>query len=446
VTAAVSEADAVLKGGWYTLWTMLALTLFAFVDRQVLTLAAAPISAGLHLSDGQLGMVQGLAFALFAVGIVYPVAWLADRFDRRLIIGLCVICWTIGTIGCGLSRTFGELFASAVAMAAGEAGLAPIASSFVPELFKGRKRLLANGLLYIFSLVGVGLGMALGGQAIGLLDTVHDRLPAALRAYESWRLAFFLVALPAPIFLALIAFTRLGRASVPAPVEGTAQGFGAFLREHWRALATVFGGLGIFSLGFCGYIIWLPVVTARLFGTSPAQNGNGMGLATAIATVGGVTLGTLLVRRWIVRVGPVATIRVLRWAMVATLPLYPLFLFVQAAWQAFGLFALAMMAVTTLGCLTPTMLQDMAPPALRVRMFALWTVFYGGVVGLSPMLGGWVSTLLATLLGPAPRLLLVALCLLALPTGVIGIVLLRLAERPFTRLIASVADADVSPP
>jgi MFS family permease len=186
------------------------MTLFGFVDRQLLTLAAAPLAASLHLSDGQLGLVQGVAFAIFTVAVVYPIAWAADRFDRRLVIGGCVIVWSLGTAACGLAQNFGQLFAAAVAIAAGEAGLAPIAMSFVPDLFKGRKRLLANGLVYIFAYVGIAAGMMLGGGAIGMLDTVHDRLPAALRHYESWRLAFFLVALPAPVFLLLAAFARLG--------------------------------------------------------------------------------------------------------------------------------------------------------------------------------------------------------------------------------------------
>src|SRR3546814_16394049 len=102
--------DYVLKGGWYTLWVMLAVTLFAYVDRQVLTLAAAPMAASIGLNDSQLGMVQGLAFAIFTVVAVYPIAWAADRYDRRLVLGLCVVTWSIGTAACGLAQNFEQLF------------------------------------------------------------------------------------------------------------------------------------------------------------------------------------------------------------------------------------------------------------------------------------------------------------------------------------------------
>lgn len=80
------EEDRVFPGGWYTLGALLVVTLFAFIDRQLLTLAAAPMAQSLNLSDTQLGMVQGLAMAIFTVVAVYPLAWAADRFDRRYVL------------------------------------------------------------------------------------------------------------------------------------------------------------------------------------------------------------------------------------------------------------------------------------------------------------------------------------------------------------------------
>jgi MFS family permease len=433
------DTDRVLPGGWYTLWTMMALILFAFVDRQVLTLAAAPISASLSLSDAQLGTVQGLAFAIFSAIVIYPVGWAADRFDRRLIVGLCVIIWSIGTAACGLAHSFGQLFAAAIAMAAGEAGLMPIATSFVPELFKGRKRLLANGLLYIFAFVGIASALALGGQTLGALAAIHDQLPTLLRRYDPWRLAFFLVAVPAPLFLAALAFTRLDHRQDSVPAGGTAsQPFWPFIRQHRLAVATVFGGFSACLLGFGSFYIWLPVASARLFGTPPGLNGTGMGLATAIGMVGGVTTATLVIRRLIVRIGPVASIRFLWIAFLIGLPPFALFPFVRSAWQIYALFTLGMLTTTAFGCTLYTVMQYMVPAALRSRMFALWGMVYGIDMGLSPTLAGWLSSLLGSMFTPGPRLLLVALSVLVVPLWIVAIVLLRAAERPFAALIEHV--------
>src|SRR3546814_13670996 len=121
-------------------------------------------------------MVQGRAFAIFTVVAVYPIAWAADRYDRRLVLGLCVVTWSIGTAACGLAQNFEQLFFAAILIAAGEAGLGPVPMSYVPELFKARKRLLANVLNYIFAYLVVSLCLSLGGSAIGAPDAVHTAL------------------------------------------------------------------------------------------------------------------------------------------------------------------------------------------------------------------------------------------------------------------------------
>ncbi|WP_066816910.1 MFS transporter [Sphingomonas mali] len=434
--------DHVLKGGWFTLWFALAVTLFAFVDRQVLTLAAAPMSASLGLSDSQLGMIQGLAFAIFSVAAVYPIAWAADRFGRRSILALCILTWSLGTAACGVAQNFEQLFIAAIAVAAGEAGAGPIFASFVPELFKGRKRLLANGLMYFFAYLGISAGLALGGGAIGMLDAVHSDLPAAVRAFESWRLAFFLVVLPAPLFLIFLTFARLDTAqSASATATGEGRGaeeFWSFIWQNRSAIGPVFGGLTLYMVAFGGYLVWLPVAATRLFGATPAQNGTAMGLATAVGMVGGVATGTLIVRRLIVCLGPVATIRFFWIAMLLSTPLLLAFPFVGATWQVYALFGALMLTGTAIGCMVPTLLQDMAPAVLRARLFAVWAIVAGLVGGSAPTLVGWVSSAL----GAEPRQLLVAMTIVAVPAWAAGIVLLRLAERPFAGLIHHVAERE----
>lgn len=434
-----STGDYVVKGGWYTLWVMLLVTMVGFVDRQLLTLAAAPISASLSLSDGQLGMVQGLAFAVFTAIAVYPIAWASDRFDRRIVMGACVAIWSLGTAACGFARNFEELFLAAVAIASGEAALMTLAQSYVPDLFMGRKRLFANGLIYIFSFVGISVGLALGGSAIGALEAVHGDLPTGLRAFESWRLAFFLVALPAPLLLLLLFFTKLDRRSHGAPAgggqDGESRAFWPFVMRNRAAIAGVFGGLGLYAIAFLGYFVWLPLLATRLFGTTPAQNGAAMGLAVAIGMVSGTVIGTLTVRRLMSRMGGRASVRFFWMAMVVASPLLIAFHFVTAAWQLFALFGALTTAGTAIGCITPTMLQDMAPADLRARMFAIWGIIYGVIGGLAPAIVGWISTLL----GPEPRLLVVALTLLSLPSWIAAILVFRMAERSFATFIDMVS-------
>src|SRR3954470_7786817 len=89
-------------GAWLSLAVMVAVMLYATIDRQVFGLVAAEMSRTLQLSNTQLGLIQGLGFAAFTFIAAYPIAWLADRFDRRLVLAACILSWALGTAACGL--------------------------------------------------------------------------------------------------------------------------------------------------------------------------------------------------------------------------------------------------------------------------------------------------------------------------------------------------------
>jgi MFS family permease len=427
------EPDRVLKGGWYTLWIMMLLILVSSVDRQILVLASPAISLTLGLSDGELGMIQGLAVGIFAILAVYPIAWAADRFDRRLVFGICVLTWSLGTAACGFAQNFEQLLGSAILIAAGEAGLTPIGVAFVPALFKGRKRQLANSLSYFFIYLGIAAGLVLSGGAITLIDQVHGDLPASMQSFEAWRLAFFLVALPTPIFLVLLAFTKLHyRSDAPETVrkETPRHNLLPFVKRHRHAVLGVFAGTGLYSLGVGSYMIWLPVAATRMFGSTPGQIGTLMGIATAIGLMAGVSIGTFFVRRMMVRMGAMAPIRFFWIALLAAIPIFLAFPLVTASWQLFGLFGVLMVSQTAAGCAIPTILQDLAPADLRGRMSAIWTIMNALLGGLSPTLIGWLSSSL----GPEPRMLIVAMGMIAVPAWIASAVAFRLAEKPFAEL------------
>lgn len=205
------EQDTVLPGGWYTLGAMLVVVFFAVLDRQLLIIASQPIAQSLCLSDTQMGFVQGLGFTIFTLLALYPIAMLVDRWDRRLVLGLCVITWSVGTAACGLAGGFASLFIATIAIAAGEAGLTPLMMSFIPDLFKGRKRVSANSLQYFFNLLGAAIALAASGWALAMVAGSQAALPALLQGIEPWRLTFLAVVLPTPLLPVLISFMRLPR-------------------------------------------------------------------------------------------------------------------------------------------------------------------------------------------------------------------------------------------
>src|SRR5690606_22187317 len=95
---------------------------FNFLDRQILSILAEPIRRDLHLSDTQLGVLTGLAFAIFYTGFGIPVAWLADRANRVRIIAAACAIWSLFSAACGMAGNFVQLLLCRIGVGVGEAG------------------------------------------------------------------------------------------------------------------------------------------------------------------------------------------------------------------------------------------------------------------------------------------------------------------------------------
>ena len=111
--------------------------IFNFIDRQIIGILAVPIKAELQLSDTELSLMGGIAFALFYSGLAIPIAWLADRKSRVRIIAVSVALWSAFTAACGLAQNFWHLFLARMGVGIGEAGgVAPsyaLVSDFYPK-------------------------------------------------------------------------------------------------------------------------------------------------------------------------------------------------------------------------------------------------------------------------------------------------------------------------
>jgi len=183
-------------------WVLLVLVLvytLNIVDRQIIGILAVPIKAELGLSDTELGLMGGLAFALFYTGMGIPVALLADRFSRTWIMTVALATWSLMTAVCGLAGNFWQLFLCRVGVGVGEAGGVAPAYSLIADFFPAAQRARALSV-YSFAIpIGAALGIVFGGVIASLIN---------------WRMAFFLVGaaglILAPIF----------RLTIREPVRG----------------------------------------------------------------------------------------------------------------------------------------------------------------------------------------------------------------------------------
>ena len=177
-----------------TMLVMLGLvSMFNYIDRTVLSVLQEPIKRELGLSDGQLGLLTGLAFALFYATLSLPIARLADRFNRRNIIAASLATWSGMTALSGLATGFGSLVAFRIGVALGEAGSVPASHSIIADYYPPEKRVTALALWGLALPAGIMFGYASGGWIASALG---------------WRLAFGVIGVAgvalAPLMLLLV--------------------------------------------------------------------------------------------------------------------------------------------------------------------------------------------------------------------------------------------------
>lgn len=183
----------------YVLFILVVVYTFNFIDRQIVGILAVPIKADLGLTDSQLGLMGGLAFALFYTGLGIPVAMLADRFSRTWIMTTALVIWSGMTAACGLATNFWQLFVARLGVGVGEAGGVAPAYSLISDFFPPNQRSRAMSV-YSFGIpIGSAIGIVFGGIIASMID---------------WRWAFFIVG------IAGIAIAPVFRLTIKEPPRG----------------------------------------------------------------------------------------------------------------------------------------------------------------------------------------------------------------------------------
>ncbi|MFN8732103.1 MAG: spinster family MFS transporter, partial [Hyphomonadaceae bacterium] len=261
----------------YALWVLLIIYTLNFVDRQIVAILAGPIKKDLGISDGQLGMLIGLAFAFFYTILGIPIARYAERGNRPGIIATAVIVWSGFTALCGLAQNFTQLLLARIGVGVGEAGCTPPAHSLISDYVPAEKRASAIA----FYSLGVPVGTAMG-YIVG----------AWIAQHYGWRVAFFAVGIPG-IIIGLIAFAtlkeprklglvKLGAAGSAPSLAQTARELTA-RKSYWYAVGAA---TTISFLGY-GHAAFLPIFFARVHGMPLGDIGTAMALMTFFAGVAG---------------------------------------------------------------------------------------------------------------------------------------------------------------
>ena len=414
---------------WYSLAVLTIVTLIAFVDRNVLVLQAEVIRKAMGLSDVQLGLLQGTAAAAFAAAATFPLAWLADRFDRRLVLAGCALFWSLAVVGCGLARTYEQLLLCSALVGAGEAGLVPIAYAIIPDIFGERQRPLANAVFAIASMSATSLALAVCGQVIGGVSAMSAHLPPALASLGAWRLAFLAVALPAPVLILLIATiaSRTKSASARAATAAPAPALLPHAKANRATLAYFTAGLFIAFFGFNAVGAWLPVIYQRQFGIPADKLGGMLGGIALIALVIGLPASLYGMRHFRARVGVGVNVRALWTNCAAGVVAIALMAAASTSTQMLAIHGAYLTMLTATLLVFPGALQALAPGPLRARTVAVLSMVASAGSAVAPPVTGFVSDHLHG----SPNGLMLSAAIVSIPALVLSALLLARSERHY---------------
>ena len=265
---------------------MLAYTL-SYIDRQILSMLVEPIKADLGISDTQIGLLQGLAFAVFYTLVGIPMGRLADNGNRKKLIAWGIFVWSFATAACGLAKTFWQLFAARVGVGVGEAALGPAAYSTLADLFPPERRSRAIGVYSIGVYLGIGLAAVIGGQVIGALADSPPLVLPLVGELAAWHVTFLIVGVPGLLVALWVATLReplrRGAQRLAVPVREVVE---FALGERLRLLATHFLGFSMLTMLFNATVFWMAPYLMRTHAMTPQQFGTQLGMTLAIA--GGV--------------------------------------------------------------------------------------------------------------------------------------------------------------
>ncbi|WP_292969112.1 MFS transporter [Novosphingobium sp.] len=271
------------------LLVLLVVYIFNFLDRQIVNILAEPIGRDLKLSDTQLGLMTGLAFALFYTVLGLPIARYADRptTDRGRLIAAALTIWSGMTALCGLAQNYVQLLMARIGVGVGEAGCTPAAHSLIADRVPPDRRPGAMAFYALGIPVGSLLGMMIGGY---LADTL------------GWRKAFTLVGLPGIVMAVIVLLLVKDKGRAKAGPVSTQGGVGMFsaLGQLLRSPAYLLLLAGASASSFLSYgkATWTTIFFQRSYGMSPGEVGFTFGLWGGLAGALGTWLGGWLADRY----------------------------------------------------------------------------------------------------------------------------------------------------
>lgn len=368
---------------YYTLLLLTVVYAVNFIDRQILSILQESIKKDLGLSDGQLGLLTGFAFAMFYVVAGIPIARLADRSVRRDIVSWSLGIWSVMTALSGFAQNFTQLLAARVGVGIGEAGCSPPSHSMISDMFPAQKRASALSIYSTGIYVGILFGFLLGGW---------------LNHYLGWRMALVFVGVPGILLAVLVRFTIAeplrGLASPRTPATLAQVCLLLWSRTSFRYVAA---GGAVSAFAIYSVLNWMAPYMIRVHGMSTGELGTWLALSIGLGGgIGTFTSGMLADR---------LALRDKRWyawlpalAMLISVPGYLAVFSLESANMILLVNVIPMFLSNVFAALCITMIHGMVAPNMRATGSAIFFLI-ANIIGLG--MGPWLVGVTSDAFQPA---------------------------------------------
>ncbi len=354
----------------YVLAMLILVYTFNFIDRQIIGILAVPIKGELGLTDRELGLLGGFAFAAFYTFLGIFVARLADRYNRTRIMAVALALWSLMSAACGLARGYGLLFLCRLGVGVGEAGGVAPAYSLICDYFPERQRGRALGAYALGIPIGGGIAALAGGY---------------LASNVGWRSAFYIVGLAGLALVPLFHFTvrepaRGGLDGRAAP--GRPASFGSVLALLSRKPSFWALALGAATASMAGYalLFWMPSFLVRSFHVDLTRAARAMGGLLLVGGIVGVWMGGVIADRLGER-RKAAYALVPAIAFMATVPFYVVGVMSPTLAICVAVFLVpTALSLVWLGPITSAV-QHLVPPDMRTTTSAVF-LFINNLIGI----------------------------------------------------------------
>lgn len=404
----------------------------SYLDRYILALLVEPIKADFSLTDTQVGLLLGAAFAVFYATMGIPLGWLADNMKRKTLVSIGMLVWSIATCLSGFTKSFAGLFAARAMVGAGEAALSPCAMSMISDMFPEGKRGRAIAVYTSALTVAAATSYYLGAKLLNWATTTDTSGMFLIDGLRPWQIVFVLVGLPGLILSVFMFFAReplrqidLRSASGKAEPVKLSQTI-AYYKKNLGAFLGVSLLVGVmttivYSQGF------IVAMFERTWGWTPTEFGVRFAIGQIIFGPTSILFGGWLIDKLHSKGYQDAGFRVLKIGLYLMVPLNIMFPLMPTGWSAlitayFGIIGIALMSAGGV----PTLLK-IIPAEIRGQSIAIYYM----IISISGLLLGPTSVgLISDALGD-PSMLRYAVAAVPAIFGSLALIFLPLVSRKY---------------